>query len=75
MHESMNSPTTYIQTCTSLLQRLINTIPSGVQLTEEITFLPFKVRRAEITVINDDQLVFHVDVRVRLLQCPHFAHG
>ncbi|KJA22076.1 hypothetical protein HYPSUDRAFT_122627, partial [Hypholoma sublateritium FD-334 SS-4] len=63
--KSMNSPTTFIQTCTSLLQRLIETVPSDVQLTEEITFLPFKVRRAEITVINDNQLVFHVDVRIQ----------
>ena len=68
----MNSPTNYVQTCTSLLQRMINTVPSDVQLTEEIAFLPFKIRRAEITV-NNNQLIFHVDVRVRFSQRPRPA--
>lgn len=60
----MNSPAAFNATCAGLLERMINTTPSNVQLTDAIDLLPFKVTSAQLT-IQDGQLLFDVLVRVR----------
>lgn len=45
---------------------MIHTVPTGVQLTDVVQLNPFKIRVAQITVING-QVVLRVMVRVSLL--------
>jgi hypothetical protein len=48
-----------------MIERMLNTVPSDTQLTEEIELLPVKVRLALITVV-DSQLLFITSLRVSL---------
>lgn len=49
--------------CQTLLERMLNTVPHGVSLTEEIKLLPGKVWGVQLT-IERDQLVFKANLRV-----------
>lgn len=62
---SLNSEETFKTTCSTLLQRMVNTVPNGVVLTDTIEFLPAKVSSAQITQVGS-QLVFDVLFRVRI---------
>lgn len=46
---------------------MIHTVPTGVELTDVVQLNPFKIRVAQITVING-QVVLRVMVRVSLLR-------
>ncbi|KAF8193457.1 heme peroxidase [Pholiota molesta] len=50
-------------TCATVIERMLNTVPSNTQLTEEIELLPVKVRNALITVVNS-QLLFITSLRL-----------
>ncbi|KAF9470970.1 heme peroxidase [Pholiota conissans] len=61
--KNMATASSFADTCSSMLERMINTVPSDTQLTDEIQLLPVKVRDAQITVINS-QLVFMTSLRL-----------
>ncbi|KDR77715.1 hypothetical protein GALMADRAFT_65948 [Galerina marginata CBS 339.88] len=61
--KGLNSETSFFQTCSTLLAKMIDTIPSNVHLSDVVTLLPVKVSNAQITAI-DSQLVFMADLRV-----------
>ncbi|KAF9477280.1 heme peroxidase [Pholiota conissans] len=60
--KSMNSDTAFNAVCAGLLERMINLVPNGVQLSDEIALIPFKVTQAQFNVQNG-QLVFDVLIR------------
>ena len=49
-----------------MLERMINTVPRGVELTEEIKLIPAKVSWARIHW--EKQLLFNVAFRVRPIE-------
>ncbi|KAF8193460.1 heme peroxidase [Pholiota molesta] len=61
--KSLASPTSFADTCATMIERMLNTVPSNTQLTEEIELLPVKVRNALITVVNS-QLLFITSLRL-----------
>ncbi|KDR67433.1 hypothetical protein GALMADRAFT_79879 [Galerina marginata CBS 339.88] len=61
--KSLNSESAFLQACTTLLEKMINTVPSNVTLTDEIKLLPAKVTDAQITVCNS-QLIFQTMLRL-----------
>jgi hypothetical protein len=58
--------TTFMETCSTLIERMLNLVPSGVTLTDEITMLPAKVSTAQLT-IERGILVFKTSLRVCFL--------
>lgn len=66
---SLADNTTFMETCGTLLERMLNLVPSGVSLTEEITMLPAKVASAQLT-IERGKLIFKTALRV---SHPHFS--
>ncbi|KAJ6463796.1 heme peroxidase [Mycena vitilis] len=60
--ESMNSADSFASTCTTVLDKMLNTVPSGVTLTDEIALLPVKVSAVQLTVAGS-KLQFSASVR------------
>ncbi|KDR70676.1 hypothetical protein GALMADRAFT_880845 [Galerina marginata CBS 339.88] len=65
---ALNSAGAYFSTCSTLLARMIDTVPSSVQLSSEVNVLPAKVYSAQITVMLDSdstkQLAFTSTLRL-----------
>jgi hypothetical protein len=57
------SPQVFSSTCGSLLARMLDTVPRGVQLTQVITPLPVKPSGLDL-VLDGDVLKFSGEVRV-----------
>ncbi|KAJ7910621.1 heme peroxidase [Mycena leptocephala] len=55
--QSMSTADSFAQTCTTIFDKMLNTVPSGVTLTDEITLLPLTV--------GATQLQFTASVRLR----------
>jgi hypothetical protein len=64
----MNAEETFRSTCTPVLTKMIDTVPVGVQLGEEIKPIPFKIT-PKFTIFNGT-LAFDVTIRV----CFSFSH-
>jgi len=62
MH-SLADPNQFNNQCQTLFERMLNTVPRDVSLTEEITLLPAKVWGAQLT-IEHNQLVFKTNLRL-----------
>lgn len=62
MH-TLSDANTFSNTCTSILNRMIHTVPSNVQLTDEIQLLPQKVHDVQLT-FEKNQLVFKASFRL-----------
>ncbi|KXN91499.1 Putative L-ascorbate peroxidase 6 [Leucoagaricus sp. SymC.cos] len=60
---SLSDPNEYLNQCQSLIERMLNTVPHGVSLTDEITLLPAKVWGVQMT-IEQGQLVFKANLRL-----------
>jgi hypothetical protein len=60
---SMSTADSFAQTCTTIFDKMLNTVPSGVTLTDEITLLPVKVSAVQLTV-GATQLQFTASVRL-----------
>lgn len=60
---SLSDPKVYQSECLSLLTRMIDTVPSNVNLTDEITLLPAKVDGGQLA-FERSQLVFKASLRV-----------
>ncbi|KAJ7512054.1 L-ascorbate oxidase [Mycena galericulata] len=61
--QGMNTAESFAQTCTTVLSKMLNTVPSSVSLTEPITLLPVKVSAVQLTV-GSSQLQFQASVRI-----------
>ncbi|KAJ7275049.1 heme peroxidase [Mycena rebaudengoi] len=61
--QSMASPEAFSKTCVTIIDKMLNTVPSSVTLTDEITLLPIKVSTAQLTV-GTTQLQLQVSVRI-----------
>ncbi|KAG5645579.1 hypothetical protein DXG03_005717 [Asterophora parasitica] len=64
MH-SLSSATAFASTCQNILERMINVVPHGVTLTNEITLLPAKVHDVQLTF---EKGIFVFKAAFRLLQ-------
>ncbi|KAJ7614402.1 heme peroxidase [Roridomyces roridus] len=53
MSSLADSPSLFASTCAELFARMIDTVPSDVQLTDVITPLPVKPDNVELTMVND----------------------
>lgn len=60
---SLRDATVYQSECKDILTRMLNTVPSNVQLTDEITLLPVKVKGGNLA-FEQSQLVFKASLRV-----------
>ncbi|KAF5312801.1 hypothetical protein D9619_003779 [Psilocybe cf. subviscida] len=65
---SMNTEQSFRSTCATMLTKMIDTVPAGVQLGDEIKPIPFKIS-ARYTIFNGT-LVF--DVAMRVIE-PNFS--
>jgi hypothetical protein len=61
--QSLASSSSFSEACAGVLQRMLNTVPRDVTLTEEITLLPVKVYNVGLT-IDRQKLVFKVSLRL-----------
>ncbi|KXN92249.1 Putative L-ascorbate peroxidase 6 [Leucoagaricus sp. SymC.cos] len=61
--KSLSSPDSYINLCQTLLEKMLNTVPSNVTLTDEITLLHSKVTNVLLT-IEHGQLIFKASLRL-----------
>ncbi|TFK76256.1 heme peroxidase [Pluteus cervinus] len=61
--QSLASSSAFSQTCANLLERMVNTVPQSVVLTEEVTLLPVKVLDVGLT-IEHRILVFKATLRL-----------
>src|ERR1700761_7153696 len=60
------SNTFYRNTCTDLIERMINTVPSSVTLTPAITPIPVKPNNVGIKINDDGTMTFFGEIRVCL---------
>ncbi|KAF8175627.1 heme peroxidase [Mycena galopus ATCC 62051] len=58
-----DSPALFAATCSSLIERMVNTVPNGVQLTEVVTPMPVKPTHIQFFV-DGDNMVLTMDVRI-----------
>ncbi|KAJ6460018.1 heme peroxidase [Mycena sanguinolenta] len=63
MQSFANSPATFASTCADLFARMLDTVPSGVQLTDAISPLPAKPSNIELS-LNGDTLQLSGQVRL-----------
>ncbi|KAJ6571280.1 heme peroxidase [Mycena capillaripes] len=84
MQSFAESPTLFVATCASLFRRMLDTVPSGVELTEVIEPLPVKPTRI-VLLLDGDKLKLSGSVRlwglaevstrhVHLLWDDHLGH-
>ncbi|KAJ7755388.1 heme peroxidase [Mycena maculata] len=63
--QSMNSADAFAQTCVTILTKMLQTVPSTVTLTDEITLLPVKVSTSAVQLtVGTSELQFQAAVRV-----------
>ena len=60
---SLTSATTFQNECTTILQRMLDTVPSTVTLSQPITLLPYKVSYADLG-FEEGKFVFKTALRV-----------
>ncbi|KAF9014093.1 L-ascorbate oxidase [Cyathus striatus] len=60
---SISSEDAFASECQTILQRMIEVVPHGVTLTDEITLLPAKAKDVDLT-IEKNQLVFKATLRL-----------
>ena len=57
----------YLETCTNLLERMINTVPKEVQLTEVITPIPTKPDFINVKLNEDGTFFISGEIRVSIV--------
>lgn len=60
---SLTSASTFASECQSIFARMLDTVPAGVTLTDEITLLPAKVNGVQLS-IEKQKLVFKASLRL-----------
>lgn len=66
--KALADKTVYQSECQGILGRMLDTVQTGVTLTDEITLLPAKVAAAQLT-FEKNQMIFKSTFRVRA-PCP-----
>lgn len=61
----MSSPDAYLNSCRTVLEKMLNMVPSNVALTDEIRLLQEKVFNVQLT-LEHGELVFKASLRVRV---------
>ncbi|KAJ7096699.1 L-ascorbate oxidase [Mycena belliarum] len=61
--QSMATPESFSSTCVKIIDKMLNTVPSTVTLTDEITLLPVKVSAVQLTLAGS-QMQFQASVRL-----------
>ncbi|KAK1227835.1 hypothetical protein PQX77_009148 [Marasmius sp. AFHP31] len=64
--QSLTDPSTFRTTCASILQRMVDTVPSTVTLTEPIQPVDIKPTSLEFSVTNSSTIRFKGYIRVRM---------
>src|SRR6185437_2686602 len=60
----------FLDICTNLIERMINTVPSNIQLGDPITAISVKPVNLDLQVAGDGSLRFSGDIRVKILFGP-----
>ncbi|RDB21102.1 hypothetical protein Hypma_011861 [Hypsizygus marmoreus] len=60
---SISTPDSFATECKNILERMINVVPHGVVLTDEITLIPAKVHDAQLT-FEREKFVFKAGLRL-----------
>ncbi|CUA76304.1 hypothetical protein RSOLAG22IIIB_12186 [Rhizoctonia solani] len=63
--KAMSEPPTFLSTCGSILQRMIDTVPSTVKLSEPITPMKVKPTLLQLQLLSSGQLQLDGNIRVR----------
>ncbi|CAK5272903.1 unnamed protein product [Mycena citricolor] len=63
--QSMNSEQAFSSTCSTIFQKMFRTVPSTVNLTDNIDLVPVKVTGVQLT-IGSPELQFQANVRLQL---------
>ncbi|KAK1230059.1 hypothetical protein PQX77_006875 [Marasmius sp. AFHP31] len=58
-------PDTFNKTCGNLFERMINTVPSNVVLTDVVTPIQYKVRKSRLFVASDGSYTFSAALRLK----------
>ena len=66
MRQMAESSEYFLSTCGTLFERMINTVPKGVQLTDVIYPIPVKPRFMKVEVIPGDAAQVTVSGRIRV---------
>lgn len=66
----MADSASYSTTCSRILQKMIETVPAGVQLTDSITPYDVKPYNLQLNVIEDESLLFSGEIRFRTNAVP-----
>ncbi|KAJ7695493.1 heme peroxidase [Mycena rosella] len=61
--QSMSTADSFSSTCVTIFDKMLNTVPSSVTLTDEIALLPVKVSAVQLTV-GTTQMQFQASVRI-----------
>lgn len=72
---SLASPKVFERTCGTLFEKMIDTVPTGVNLTDPITLLPVKVAGVQLSVASTGSLNLQVSLRVSRFTLSHVPHG
>ncbi len=67
---AMADSASYSTTCSRILQKMIETVPAGVQLTDSITPYDVKPYNLQLNVIEDESLLFSGEIRFRTNTVP-----
>ncbi|KAL0058371.1 hypothetical protein AAF712_014951 [Marasmius tenuissimus] len=63
--QRLADPDTFNQTCRDLFERMINTVPSNVVLTDVVTPIQYKVRDSSLFVASDGSYTFKATLRLK----------
>ncbi|KAJ9502978.1 hypothetical protein H2202_001130 [Exophiala xenobiotica] len=67
---AMADSASYSATCSGILQKMIDTVPAGVQLTDAVTPYDVKPYNLQLNVIGDESLLFSGEIRFRTNTVP-----
>ncbi|GAB1525679.1 hypothetical protein RhiTH_008842 [Rhizoctonia solani] len=63
--KAMSEPASFLSTCGSILQRMIDTVPSAVKLSDPITPMKVKPHDLQLQLLSSGQIQFDGYIRVR----------
>jgi len=66
MHQFAASQDLFFSTCTRLFERMINTVPRGIQLTDVIAPIPVKPVKLELSLSPNNTILLTGNIRVSL---------
>ncbi|KAI1338685.1 heme peroxidase [Xylariaceae sp. FL0016] len=64
IHRMAESEDFFFETCTTLLERMLNTVPAGVELTDVITPIPIKPYALDINILSNGTMSIGGEIRI-----------